>query len=52
MNLNLNLELVEKYNNNSQKARVLTEEWVKTNAYCPVCGTSRIEKFENNLKHQ
>lgn len=28
MNLQFNLELVETYKSNSQKARILTEDWV------------------------
>ena len=48
MNLMLNMRVAEKYQSNSQKARVLTENWVKNNAFCPICGTEKIEKFENN----
>lgn len=48
MNLNLNVELIKNYKSNSQKARVLTESWVKSNAFCPICGREKIEKFENN----
>ncbi len=40
MNLKMNLQLAEKYNNNSQKIRVMTEEWVGNNLFCPY--------FENN----
>ena len=40
--------LIEKYHNNSQEARVLTEDWVKRNLYCPICGRMEIEKYENN----
>jgi type II restriction enzyme len=48
MNLTLDISLAEGYHSNSQKARVLTETWVKQNIYCPLCGKERIEKFENN----
>lgn len=40
--------LIEGYQSNSQKARVLTEDWVKRNLYCPICGRLQIEKYENN----
>lgn len=48
MNLAFQLDLVEAYKNNSQKARILTEDWVCCNAYCPVCGTRPLVHFENN----
>ena len=48
MNLSFNSSLALKYKNNSQKIRVLTEDWVKTNLYCPICGELNIIKYENN----
>lgn len=48
MNLSFNLTLAKGYKSNSQIARVLTEGWVKDNAYCPNCGNDYIEKFKNN----
>ena len=48
MDLMLNTELIENYSNNSQRARILTEDWVSKNAFCPICGKDRIEKYENN----
>ena len=50
MDLNLNNELYLRYNSQSQKARVLTEPWVKDNLYCPRCGHPHLEKFPNNKK--
>lgn len=47
MNLKFN-ETYSEYHSNSQKARVLTENWVLENMYCPRCGNSYIEKYENN----
>jgi len=32
----------------SQSARVWTEQWVSKWTYCPNCGRSKIEKYENN----
>lgn len=48
MDLNFNVALAERYKSSSQIARVLTEEWVKENAYCPNCGNDHINRFENN----
>jgi type II restriction enzyme len=38
MGLNLYSTLADKYHNNSQKIRVLTESWVNKYIYCPSCG--------------
>lgn len=48
MNLALNLNLAEGYKSNSQKARLLTENWVLNNSYCPGCGAIPLIEFENN----
>lgn len=48
MNLLFNKKLAEGYSNNSQIARVLTEDWVKTNSYCPNCGNFNLDEFSNN----
>ncbi|RDB03191.1 DpnI domain-containing protein [Runella aurantiaca] len=48
MNLNFNTKLAEGYTSNSQIARILTENWVKENAYCPCCGEIPLNEFENN----
>lgn len=49
MNLNFNLKLADGYKSNSQIARVLTENWVKENSYCPNCGQLPLNDFENNM---
>lgn len=49
MNLNLDAEIAAHYSSPSQKIRVLTEQWVASNAYCPACG-SIIEKTPNNSR--
>jgi len=41
-------KLKEGYKSNAQIARVLSENWVGTNSYCPRCGYPRLEHFENN----
>ncbi|HOT13626.1 MAG TPA: DpnI domain-containing protein [Bacteroidales bacterium] len=48
MNLSFNIKLAEGYQSNSQIARVLTENWVLTNSYCPSCGDLPLSGFQNN----
>ncbi|MDO4381031.1 MAG: DpnI domain-containing protein [Clostridia bacterium] len=36
------------YHSGSQIARVLTEDWMDKNMYCPRCGNLHITRFENN----
>jgi type II restriction enzyme len=48
MNLNYNIKLADGYSSNSQIARLLTEDWVKNNSYCPSCGNLPLHDFENN----
>lgn len=48
MNLSLNTSLAESYSSNSQIARILTENWVLNNSYCPSCGDIPLGEFENN----
>lgn len=48
MDFLFNLKLAENYRSNSQKSRVLTEDWVERNLYCPICGKSHINRYGNN----
>lgn len=48
MNLFMDTSVAEKYNSNSQKIRVITENWVHNNLFCPYCGKIHISNFENN----
>lgn len=48
MNLKFNTDKAKNYKNNSQIARVLTEDWVKSNSYCPNCGEIHLQQFTNN----
>lgn len=48
MNLDFNTNITNQYHSNTQKARVLTEQWVLDNLYCPRCGNAHILHFENN----
>ncbi len=42
-----NILEVENYHNNSQKIRILSENWVGDNIFCPNCGQS-IKRYKNN----
>lgn len=46
--LELDRRLAEQYTSSSQKARVLTEGWVRKQAYCPNCGNRSLEHYSNN----
>ena len=48
MNLEFNTKLADGYSSNSQIARILTEDWVKQNSYCPSCGCLPLNEFANN----
>src|SRR3989339_168592 len=48
MNLSFDTKLADKYTSPSQKIRVLTEDWVDRQAYCPNCGHLDIDKYGNN----
>ncbi len=48
MNLGLDTSIVGNYSSNSQIARILTENWVSNNIYCPSCGNLKLTTFENN----
>jgi type II restriction enzyme len=36
------------FNSGSQTARVLTEAWASSEAFCPNCGNAHLSRFENN----
>jgi type II restriction enzyme len=48
MNLSFQKDLASEYTSASQKARILTEDWVDNQVYCPNCGTESIDKYPNN----
>ncbi len=48
MKLILDKKLAANYKNASQKARILTEEWVNNSVFCPNCGHLNIDKYPNN----
>lgn len=47
MTLNLFSTMSDNYRSNSQKIRVLTENWVNEHIYCPSCGCG-VNEYENN----
>lgn len=40
--------MTEGYKNHSQIARRLTEDWVERNMFCPICGHSVLNHYQNN----
>ena len=48
MNLYFDKNLANEYSSKAQIARVLTENWVLNNSYCPKCGNLPLSEFENN----
>lgn len=48
MDLDFNTELAKDYSSKPQIIRVLTENWVLNNSYCPSCGEKPLNEFENN----
>lgn len=49
MNYYFNTALADGYKNNSQKIRIMSENWVAHNMYCPICGNPRISHLDNNM---
>ena len=48
MNLSFNTALAASYKSAAQIARVLTENWLAENGYCPNCGCTTIRQAANN----
>lgn len=48
MNLILNKKLGNNYSNKTQQIRVISEDWVLNQIYCPNCGNIKIEEYVNN----
>lgn len=49
MDLSFRLNLAMNYNNPAQRIRVLTEDWVQQNGYCPNCGHEKIKRYKSNI---
>ena len=48
MNICLDMSLASKYTSHSQMARVVTEQWVEKNMFCPRCGAGHIIHLKAN----
>lgn len=48
MDLRFDTSLIQGYKSPTQIARVLTEDWLVRNMYCPVCGTTAMRRAEPN----
>lgn len=48
MDLHFNYSLASGYHSCSQISRVLTEDWMARNMFCPVCGASALGHYEAN----
>lgn len=48
MDFRFNTSLIKNYKSAAQIARVLTEDWLARNMYCPICGEVSIRKAEPN----
>ncbi len=48
MELTFDTKLAANYTSASQKARVLTEQWVDNSIFCPNCGYLDLERHKNN----
>ena len=49
MDLEFDLSIAEKYKSLPQKIRVMSENWLVNNVFCPCCGNAHVEKLYNNL---
>ena len=48
MDLKLNFDLANNYHSATQKARIVTENWLGNNMFCPVCGAPVLHHYKNN----
>ncbi|MCF0183195.1 MAG: restriction endonuclease [Bacteroidaceae bacterium] len=48
MDLHFNQQLAQGYHGKTQIARVMTEDWVTRNMYCPICGHPMLCHYEAN----
>lgn len=48
MSLYFDIKIADNFKSNSQKIRVLTEDWVLRTAFCPNCGEKDIVQYPNN----
>ncbi len=46
--MRIDISLAKNYKSSTQIARVLTENWVQKNSYCPNCGNESLSNYKNN----
>lgn len=49
MDLYFDTKLAMNYKSNSQKIRVMSENWMGKNIFCPICGNPHIRNLDNNM---
>lgn len=49
MDFHFDMSLAENYKSNSQKIRIVSENWVGRNVFCPICGNPHICNLANNM---
>lgn len=49
MELHFNLNLAKGYRSSLQISRVLTEDWMTRNMFCPICGASMLNHYKANM---
>lgn len=49
MNFTFDMSLAESYKSASQKIRIMSENWVGRNIFCPICGNPHILNLDNNM---
>lgn len=48
MNMHFDESLVMNYKSKSQKIRIMSENWICSNMFCPCCGNSYVSNLKNN----
>lgn len=48
MNMYLDDLVAQDYSSPSQKSRIITENWVAKNLYCPICGNQTLSQYTSN----
>lgn len=49
MDFKFNTDIVTNYKSNSQRIRVMSENWLENNIYCPCCGNNHLKHLYNNM---
>lgn len=48
MHLGFDTSLIDSYKSASQRIRILTEDWISRNMFCPLCGYHVLNRYEAN----